>query len=379
MPSHDPHAPIILKPLFGGYCRTNAFRDRGDAQRHVWLEATPNDGQGDKWTVSMVCVYTSPGQNRDQPNRSQSVSLKKDVDFMTALKHLATFEEDRKRRCHHFDMLTNIPFHKGQNPFDHYIAFAEREGYIFDIHGMPYSRTSPMATPVDGTFNPADIERADNRCLRESRDFILPAHVSSPLQRSNYFLDSFKKAARKRSYDETMEHLQAVSIMDKFIMHIEKSAQHLSSYTNNYEQESSEIHYKTAIEEIDRACLSLRQLNQYERDIKAFNDFVDEYRVTCKVLYAQGIFDNICNDRGDRDKNIQTLQRCERDIVGDLKNLNSDADTIETIRNMITQGDKPVLPYAVSHFIEQYKEKREQHKKEMVTPPKSRPQPRWFF
>lgn len=361
----------ILHPIYGSSCRTQSFADKSvqpGTSRHAHAEAFMDDPVAKTWTVCEVTLTSNPSiAQKKQVSAHTSRKIKSGINFKDAAEMLSQFERGHQQSPQSYTPLYPEPPFMG---FDHYKAFAEREGYVFDKDGKPHARPWPNLLPPDAIFLGDDVESAKKNLQRPSDEFdnMGPAGKTP---NPHFIFDSFQRAAQRHTFDEGAAALRMLHLLDRFAEHVETAHTHMNDYCATYLDLGKGTLLTAAITELEQAGLTARQLKAYGIETREFDSFIDQAKITCNVIHAQGLYSLMHKGLGDFDENESQFKRYVTDAVEAFKLIDPSAKGMNTLQDMIVQAPEPVTPYALRAFIERFKDKRASYAKiAPAAPPK---------
>lgn len=328
------------------------------------LEAYLDNPLQNTWTVQLVDEVV---ENRNSVFKMQAYSeartLKSGISFIDAIDMLAAFEKDIEGDTGNF--RPTVP-NATLLDFLHFRAFAEREGYVYDVSGSAQARPDANALPPDAFFYEADVERADKHMQRPPEAF-QDGNVQSKIPHAHFLFDHFRVAAQKRAIPET----RVISLMDHFVGHISTMNQKLHEYCATYEQLGKGGLIIDAEQSLDTAFSVLNQLKAYGLDISGFEKFAQECRVTCGMLHAIGIYDLMSRGKADTVVNEPIFQKRLSDTVAAYKKIDASSEGEATLKHLITHAERPEVPPAIQAFLDGHKKARDAFYR--PAPPRSPP------
>ena len=343
----------VLHPLFGDYCTTETFAEknvRTGQKKHVHYEAHLEDPVKKTWAVSKVVTIS----DRNDKTTNHVHLVKNKVNFKQAVEILAGFEKDCRANPAAFDATYPDAPVMG---FIHHKAFAEREGYVFDINGLPHARPNPHALPLGCSFYPEDVDRSNDHMERPADEFDNNGPASK-LPNTHFLLDQFTSAAHGNSHADALNGLRALNLMDRFADLIGEVHESLVEYCEKF----SELGYGGLIDDalarLDIADSTLKQLKAYGADTTNFEDFALQCRTTCYVLHAEGLYDLMNKGLGDFDANEAAFRKRTAQAVESYRKIDASEEGHKTLENMIVQTPEPRVPDAIGHFVTRYREER---------------------
>ena len=367
----DPALKHKVVTKYGTYCRTSSFRENaiiGD----VYLEAYQQSGSRDLWSVQKVTVKADGNIKGELKH--------KDIAFPEAVYRLALFEQ------YHPETGELVGKTKEELGDKHFELFSEQEGFVRDNRGVPILRAHPDAIPP-GRFTIDALERS-KQVLESTKDL---AEVN---QKTDFVLsEMFNNVSAKGNFEEVMEGLIRIGLIDEFVDSISKLESHLSDLINNPDRERRErlkkkdarkfikekyntgykwcdgdIDYRyTPIDyiwdNIEDAYSVLKKLEKEKSDIRDGLNFLYKTIACVYLLEAQSLFHKTClNSEGSEDNNtINRIKENERKAAQILKkNMEYESeDMVEKFKQFIIQGEKPVVPDFLKKFASDYKKFRQ--------------------
>lgn len=349
----------VLHPLFGTYTRTETFNTKNMAQgvtQHTHFEAHMDDPVKKTWTVSKVVTDKLGGFN---PLKNKTVTnvhlVKAKLNFKETVELLGSLEKGLQDKPKQYEaMFPEAPM----MGFAHFRAFAEREGYIFDINGKPHARPHARALPVGFTYTQADVDSANDNVQRPEDEF----DNNGPLSRRpnvHFLLENFQRAAEKPDdYQTNLNGLRAMNILDRFADQIEIANEKLQEYSRNYRQMGQGGLIDDAESALRLADSFLRQLRAYGVDTTEYDGFLAQCNVATYVLHAEGLYDLMNKGSGDFNANEALFQSRVRQALDIFQQIDKTPDAKRTLENMIVQASRPQVPDAIGDYVKHYRATR---------------------
>lgn len=348
----------VLHPLFGTYTRTESFNVKNTKQgtaQHLHYEAHLDDPVKKTWTVSKIVTDTYTGFDPNRAKTTAAVHLVKNkVNFKEALELLGSLEKDCKTKPQIYDTLYPDAPVMG---FAHYRAFAEREGYVYDINGKSHARPNEQALAPGFVYSQTDIDSANAKLQRNADEFDNNGPASK-LPNTHFLLDNFTKAANKNDFQTSTNGLRALNILDRFVGYIEQAQQSLDDYCKKYTQMGQGGLIDDAETALGLAESSLRQLRAYGVDTAEYDNFVIQCRVAANVLHAEGLYDLMNKGKGDFNANEALFQNRVKQALDAFKKIETSENAHRTLENMIVQSPAPTVPNAIGEFVTRYRAQR---------------------
>jgi hypothetical protein len=369
----DPHHPQsangrdrhVLQPVFGTHCVTESFYTKTGGRRpHTHMEAVMTCPRAKTWAVNKIV--------REKQDSGETVTrvtrIHASLSFRDAAAVLSDFETDCRARA---DVFGAIYPDAETMAYLHYKAFAEREGYVFDINGMPHARPAAGVLPP-GDFSEAAIRDADRHVKRPPNEY--DGH--GPLSRvpaTHFLFDTFNRAAHGDSMQARLTEMRVVSLLDTFHANIASAHEKMETYCANYPQTGYGKDMVEAREKLHAADISLIQLDAYGIDTTAFKSFTLQCRITSFILHAEGLYDLMNKGRGDFNENEAAFNYCVAQALDGLKKIDPSAEAAETLQNMVVQSVKPEVPAAIGLFVTNYRTQRQAYDTKRTPPPALKP------
>lgn len=364
-----------LTPLFGTRCRTEGFARKdplvGRAQ-YLYYEAYRDHPQADSWTVRQYVVTES---SQDGKSYITTGILDHRLPFARALALLARHEgENHKQPTLYSPLFPNAAALR----FNHFRAFAEREGYVFDIDGKPHARPGPGLVPEGATFDQAALDAADRHLERPLEEFG-PVPLARRLPDTLFLFDAFNRRAIGKQQGSELAGLRVLNLMDGFVGRIDKMNAALAAYAAAHLSPAAPVHIATAEKELVQARNQLRQIAAYGMDVSAFEKMADECSIVIQVMHAQGIYDQLRRSPAQFDDLEAQFKKCANqamalytDLAKKLPQPPKGDEGYVALQEMIIQGGAPVLPGTIATFVTRYRQQRNL----MIAPAKAAPPPK---
>lgn len=356
----DPHDAERknLSPLFGSHCAsvTYALKAYVRGSYLVRLDAYMDDPVRKTWTVQKTSTITEPANGpfffgSGERTRTQVQKLKTRGTFNDALAELQKFEKNCQSRNNEYTPQTPTAEDMG---FKHFRAFAEREGYVFDLGGDGLARPHRDVLPASPAgFAQGAIERADRHLARPENEFDNNGPASKAPQ-THFLFDQFTRAAHVHSMDDKLAELRTLDILDRFANHIRSAHDSLQTYCGKYSELGHGGLIDDALDALQMADIALRQLKAYGIDGADFDGFVLQCKATCHILHAEGLYDLMSRGQGDFAQN-EALFRKRTEWAAELfAQIDPSPHARERLQDMIVQTPKPAVPDAIGAFLSQY-------------------------
>jgi hypothetical protein len=363
-----------LPPIFGTYCASQSYSLKPYKQGEscfIHLEAYLVNPVTRTWGVSRVMRVTELSVYDGAPITEVRVQrLDQHLDFVTAMKYLSDFERNCGNSPLQYVPQRNIDSMK----FSHYIAFAEREGYIFNVHGLPMARPAFHALPPDGTFHQRDIDRANKNLQRPESEFD-GTGPASKIPQTHFLFDQFRRATHNRNINTAMAELRVMTLLDQFVSEIQTVEKSLRIYSETYLALGQGGLISDAEKALRNAEPIVRQIKGYGVDTTAYESFLAQCNIICDVMHAQGLFDIMQKNLGDFTQNDELFhQRVDKAVQG-MKAIDPSPEAAEMLRNMIVQSGRPKVPSAISYFLDTYKKQKADYVQKRNPPPPKPPAP----
>lgn len=360
-----------LSPIFGTRCRTEGFAykqpNAGTAQ-YVHFEAYRDRPDADSWTVRRVLQTANAASG--QARTSSDVQGQR-MGFAEAMASLIRFEEYHRGNTLGFSVIYPDAAAMG---FNHYRAFAEREGYVFDVNARPHARPGPGLLPAAGIFADSDIARADKHLQRPEQEFG-PAPATRRLPDTLFLFDAFNRRAIGKRQGNELASLRVLNLMDGFTNNIASMNAQLLDYSTDYLKPGAATKIAAAELALTQARNQLRQIAAYDVDTRAFEKMADECAIVINVAHAQGIYDQLRRHQGNFDE-LESLFKKRAAQALDLyaalakkDNHPRDDDGYTALQEMIIQGGAPAIPAAIGDYVARYRQQRSA----MIKPPPAKP------
>lgn len=381
MTSPAPHTPAPLVPIFGMRCRTQsyAFKHPNSGSKQYLHFQAYRDGAGDSWTIQRV--------SQVQDARTGETYLNIEVmdaqqPFAATLSRLIQYDRYYASNVGGFTPVYPDAASLG---FEHFRAFAEREGYVFDTKGDAWPRPAPHVLPAadtQATFAEKDVASADRNLQRAPEDFG-PAPPSRKVPDTLFLFDAFNRRAIGKNADHELAGMRALSLMDQFVTHIEAMNGQLRSFAAHYRDNDAQTRLTSAEISLNNARIQLRQLKAYGVDTSGFEKFTDECGIVVQVMAAQGLYDQLTRtpvafaDTEARfktrvDKAFALYAALEKNLA-DRQSAPFYAEGRSALYEMMIQGGAPALPAAIGQFVDRYRQQRADHIKSPTAGSKSKP------
>jgi hypothetical protein len=359
----------VLHPLFGTYTRTETYNVGGQkpgTTYHLHAEAFLDDPIAKTWTVTKVARITE--QHSVNPHLNKTVShvhkVKAKVSFKEAASALADFEQQCKEKPHTFKVL--FPDAPAMD-FTHFKAFAEREGYVFDVQGQPHARPNARALPMGCIYNQEDVDSANKHAQRPDDEY----NNDGPASRSpnaSFVMEQFTRAAHSQDFNTATAGLRVLNILDRYVEQIEQAHKKMQEYCDKYEQLGQGDLITEAEKILKMAESSIAQLKAYGVETKQFASFLLQCQVTCHVLHAEGLYDLMNKGKGDFDTNEALFKVRVNSALESYKKIDDSDEGLKLLKNMIVQTPAPEVPATIGKFIDSYKLQRKAYEPRPAPP-----------
>lgn len=362
----QPHSQHSLSPIFGTRCRSQGFayiHPNSGTDQYIHFVAFRDAANRDSWTVQRI-THTADGKTGN--NWLKVDNLGEHMGFDDALALIGQFEHYHRGNTMGFRPLFPDAAALG---FEHFRAFAEREGYVFDREGKAYPRPARDALPAGGEFTAEAVASADKNCQRPANEFG-PAGLSRRLPDSLFLFDAFNRKAIGKKQGSELASLRVLNLMDTFVRHIEAFDTHLHDYRADYLKSNGGARITAAEIALVHANNQLRQMNAYGVDTSAFEKMTRECAIVLRVVQAQACYDQLRRHVGDFHQleaqfksNASEALRLYEDLVKADPAKDKDAATrhaegYTALQEMMIQGGAPAIPAALQQFVERYREQR---------------------
>lgn len=375
---NDNRPPLV--PIFGMRCRTQSytFKNPNAGTRQFLHFQAYRDGAGDSWTIQRV----NQVQERNGNAYADVETMDLRLPFAEMLRALASYDSYYNRSTASFTPSYPDAAALG---FEHYRAFAEREGFVFDTQGMPWPRPAAGVLPptdAHARFDEKDIARADKHLQRPPEEFG-PAPPSRKLPDALFLFDAFNRRAIGKNADHEIAGMRALSLMDQFVNHIDAMNGHLSVYAAHHKGLDAPGRLASAEISLNTARVQLRQLKAYGVDTAAFEKFANECGVTVQVMAAQGLYDQLArvpHPFSDAEAKFKERVGKALDLYAELERTLADKHTAAAyaegrtaLHEMMIQGGAPALPPAIAQFVTRYRQQRAEYIKDAKPPAAPKP------
>lgn len=345
-----------LHPLFGTRCQTQTYGlaayKRG--HYHIHLEAVMDDPVKKTWSVRKVVNVSEPRYSTIFGSDTQSKiyvhQLRSSISFTQALDMMQDFERSCRSRGQDFRVLVPDAPMMG---FDHYRAFAEREGYVFDTAGHAHARPTHDSLPAGAAFDQRDIDSAAKHCARPANEFDNNGPAGKT-PNTHFLFDQFTKATHGQNMNERLAQLRVLDILDHFAGHIQTAHDSLKEYCTHYQELGQGGLVYDAEHALKLAGASLRQLKAYGVDTTHFDSFLLQCEITCHVLHAEGLYDLMNNQKGDFAQNEMLFKERVNKALEGFRKIDSSERGLKTLQDMIVQTPKPQVPDSMTAFLQNY-------------------------
>lgn len=362
----QPRAPYTLLPVFGTRCRSQGFayiHPNAGSDQYVHFVAYREAANQDQWTVQRI---THTGNSKTGESWVKADTLGQHMGFEDALEMIAQYESYHRGNTQGFrPLFPDIP----ALGFEHFRAFAEREGYIFDRDGKAHPRPALGIVPEGGEFSAEAIASADKNCQRPAHEFG-PAAPSRRLPDTVFLFDAFNRKAIGKKHSSELASLRVLNLMDTFVRHIETFSTHLQSYRADYLKPGGGARISAAELSLVHARNQLRQMQAYGVDTTAFEKLTQECAIIACVAQAQGTYDQLRRQMGNFDE-LETLFKTRAsealrlyealekgNLAKDKDAANRYTEGYTALQEMMIQGGAPSVPGAIMNFVERYRAER---------------------
>lgn len=365
----------ILHPIFGTHCQTESysFTDKEKKISHIRCEAHMDDPVRKTWTVTKIVTQHHPSFN---PYKRKTVThvhqVKSGVNFKEAVNALADFEAKCREKPHEFSPIFPEAAALG---FAHFKAFAEREGYVFDVKYIARARPDAKSLPPGASFFEEDIQSAAANLARPPEEFDNNGPASKT-PNTHFLLDHFTRAAHGNDYTTALASTRVLNILDRFMDQVEKAHGKLVEYCGKYQELGHGDLITEAEDLLVAAEASARQMKAYGVNTEKFESFVLQCKISCYVLHAEGLYGLMNSGKGDFDANEALFKSRVNQAMEAYKKIDSSEDGLKTLQNMIVQMPEPKVPATIGEFIERYKKTRGEYEQARSAPAaKGKPRP----
>lgn len=365
-PMNQPRVPHTLLPLFGTRCRSQGYayvHPNAGTDQYVHFVAFRDAANADSWTVQRV-THTGHTQTRESWVRVDS--LGQHMGFEDALAMIEQYDSYHRGNTQGFKPLFPDAAALG---FEHFRAFAEREGYVFDRKGKAHPRPAHGVLPSNAEFSAEAIASADKNCQRPASEFDTSA-PSRRLPDTLFLFDAFNRKAIGKKHSSELASLRVLNLMDTFVRHIETFSNQLHAYRADYLKPGGGARLSAAELSLVQARNQLRQMQAYGVDTTAFEKLTQECAIIACVAHAQGTYDQLRRQLGKFDE-LETLfktrasealrlyEQLEKgDIVKDKTAATKYAEGYTALQEMMIQGGAPAVPGAIMQFADRYRAER---------------------
>ena len=359
LPDTSNGARKILHPLFGSHCasQTYALKAYVRGSYHVRIDAYMDDPVKRTWSIQKTATITEPsisgwifGGDKEK-TRKEVQKLKSRATFNDVLDEMSKFERQCIRAEEAFALQQPDAAAMG---FKHFRAFAEREGYVFDMKGQPHARPHRDVMPASAApFLQSDIDRADKNLQRPENEFGNNGPASKTPQ-THFLFDQFTRAAHLNRMDDKMGELRALDILDRFTSQVRRAHDSLQAYCNKYQELGQGELIDDALDALRLAGASVRQLKAYGVDSSDFESFLLQCKVTCHVLHAEGLYDLMNRGEGDFAQNESLFRQRVDKAIEAFKRIDPSESGLQTLQDMIVQTPKPEVPTSIGAYLRQY-------------------------
>lgn len=375
-----PHSQHALSPLFGTRCRSQGFaclHPSAGTDQYIHFIAFRDTANRDSWTVQRV---TQTGNSKTGETWAKVEAMGQHIRFYDALALIGQLEKHHRDSPQNFRPLFPDAAALG---FDHFRAFAEREGYVFDRDGKAHPRPAHGLLPADCIVSTDAIASADRHCQRPAGEFG-PEAASRRLPDTLFLFDAFNRKAIGKKQGNELAGLRVLNLMDTFVRHIDAFDTHLHEYRAGYLSPGSGGRIAAAELSLQQANNQLRQISAYGVDTSVFEKLATECAILACVAHAQGTYEQLRRQMGDFQE-LETLFKSrageamriyeaseKNDPAKDKETATRYADGYAALQEMMIQGGPPAIPPAIRQFVERY---REQRARMLANPPADASQP----
>ncbi len=362
----QPRTPHTLLPVFGTRCRSQGFayiHPNAGTEQYVHFVAFREAANADRWTVQRV---THTGNAKTGENWAKADTLGQHMGFEDALEMIAQYEGYHRGNTQGFrPLFPDIP----ALGFEHFRAFAEREGYVFDREGKAHARPAHGVLPEGAEFSAEAVASADKNCQRPPHEFG-PAAPSRRLPDTLFLFDAFNRKAIGKKHSSELAGLRVLNLMDTFVRHIENFSTQLQGYRADYLKPGGSARISAAELSLVQARNQLRQMQAYGVDTAAFEKLTQECAIIACVAQAQGTYDQLRRHMGNFDE-LETLFKTRASealrlyealekgsVIKDKDAASKYAEGYTALQEMMIQGGAPSVPGAIMTFVERYRAER---------------------
>lgn len=353
-----------LSPIFGSHCRTQTFSfkpTRYDGH-HIYYEAFMENPVTKMWTVRRISLIDDPKNRRVSTN-----VVKNGLSFAGAIALLNTQEKDLLKGTQNYEPRQPDAKMMG---FIHFRAFAEREGYVFDVAGYPHPRPNPHTIPDSGTFLLADIESADKNIARTLEDFG-DAPQTGRMPNTLFVFEAFNRSAAPAGSQANLATMRALDILDRYVQYVTHARDKMAQYCENYAQLGQGTLIADAEKALQLAEACTRQLKPYGVETREFERFILQMQVVCHVLHAQGLHDLMRRSLGDFAQNDAAFKDRLNGALSTYQKLDPTELGALQLKEAVLGISVPVLPTSINSFIDNYNRQRADFNPQQPTPPKN--------
>lgn len=363
---------------YGKYCRTRTLHE-DDMLGDIYLEGHQlADG---KWIVNRVTAVEI--EDKDNPGQTETARdvrrIAMNIGMLHAIAQLSGFE--------HGQPNPNVAF-VGETAEElgntHFMAFAEREGFVFDINKRPHDTIDGQAVD-SGRFRDADLDRAALRAKQAANEHPELADGSASQYKTRdkkaeggglvipdaSLGDVFAQNAGRVDIDRTLDNMKDIGILDDFVKYLGEFRRNLSYCMRSpfdYHEKYGEL-WNTRTAYIDLAFKALgkaeKKLSEYNtaehRDEYAdLSKFTEKARFAAYVAYAQALYADMGSTAGDNRKHLKKMKW----TLKKARSVNSSNGDAFMEPNLIDQvavvDERPETPKMIGEFISNYNAWRKQ-------------------
>ncbi len=361
---------------YGKYCRTRTLRE-DKMLDDTYMEAHQlADG---KWIVNRVTAVEI--EDKNNPGQKQTARdvrrIAMNLGFLHAIAQLSAFE--------HGQPNPNVEF-VGETAEElgnaHFIAFAEREGLVFDANKTPHDTLDGQVVDA-GRFLDADLERASLRAKQAANEFPGLADGSkSQYGRADRedtddglvvpdasLGDVFARNAGVVDLGETLDNMEEIGILDHFMEHFSKFESALSTSLRQpfKRHENDYLFFETYTNYFNRSMDFLKQAEkalsdyntpEHRDEYNELKGFVRKVRFTSHIAYAQALYADMSQNPGKNDKHRKRIRwalKVAKDINRDNDNAFMEPGLIDQVAVVKT---RPGPPEMIEAFRTNYRQWR---------------------
>jgi hypothetical protein len=367
----DSRKPFCLEPLFGSYCRTASFALRGGPAQEsnfVYFETFLDDPLQKTWSVHKVII-----SRKAEKTQVHTHLVCGKTSFLQSLETLAQFEKSAKADTAGYMPVVPDAAMLG---YRHYRAFAEREGYVFDVQARPHARPDLHALPAEGTFGSADLQSSKKHLQRPAEEFRNDGPAGKA-PATHFLFDHFNRAASVTGMDMegNLRQMRILNVLDIYASQIKAAHENLSAYCAEYLDLGKGGLIDKAESALEKAGHALVQLRAYGVDVADFESFTQQCKITCHVLHAEGLYDLMNKGLGDFPQNEAAFKARVSQALDALKAIDSSENALRMMQDMIMQTPKPEVPASITRFITHYERQRDAFRRKTASSTRKPPQP----